>query len=100
MNVFENVAFGLRRKSVPKPRSSSGFVRSRADPLEEYGQRMIDQLSGGAEQRVAMARARSTIPPCFYWTNLCALDLQLRLQMQDELRRLQRFGQYIHLRHP
>ena len=92
MNVFENVAFGLRRKSVPKPqivervRSALALIR-----LEEYDQRMIDQLSGGQKQRVAMARALVNDPAVLLLDEpLGALDLQLRLQMQDELRRLQR----------
>src|SRR5215472_2111179 len=58
MNVFENVAFGLRRKNVPMPqiiervRSVLALIR-----LEGFEQRMIDQLSGGQKQRVAMSRA-------------------------------------------
>ena len=92
MNVFENVAFGLRRKRVPKPqimervRSVLALVR-----LEDYEQRMIDQLSGGQKQRVAMARAIVNDPAVLLLDEpLGALDLQLRLQMQDELRRLHR----------
>jgi spermidine/putrescine transport system ATP-binding protein len=92
MNVFENVAFGLRRKRVPKPqidervRSALALVQ-----LVGYDRRMIDQLSGGQKQRVAMARAIVNDPAVLLLDEpLGALDLQLRLQMQDELRRLHR----------
>ena len=92
MDVFENVAFGLRRKRVPKPQidervhSALALVR-----LEGYDRRMIDQLSGGQKQRVAMARAIVNDPAVLLLDEpLGALDLQLRLQMQDELRRLHR----------
>ena len=92
MNVFENVAFGLRRKRVPKPQIMErvGSVL-RLVRLEGYEQRMIDQLSGGQKQRVAMARAIVNDPAVLLLDEpLGALDLQLRLQMQDELRRLHR----------
>jgi len=92
MNVFENVAFGLRRKGVSKPqiieRVRNGLALVR---LEGFEQRMIDQLSGGQKQRVAMSRAIVNDPAVLLLDEpLGSLDLQLRLQMQDELRRLHR----------
>jgi spermidine/putrescine transport system ATP-binding protein len=92
MNVFENVAFGLRRKRVPRSqiieRVQSGLALVR---LNGFERRMIDQLSGGQKQRVAMARAIVNDPAVLLLDEpLGSLDLQLRLQMQEELRRLHR----------
>jgi ABC-type Fe3+/spermidine/putrescine transport system ATPase subunit len=90
MNVFENIAFGLRRKKVPerelRERVGKALVLVQ---LGEYGSRMADQLSGGQKQRVAMARAMVNEPSVLLLDEpLASLDLQLRIQMQDELRRL------------
>ncbi|AMN44004.1 ABC transporter ATP-binding protein [Rhodoplanes sp. Z2-YC6860] len=90
MTVFENIAFGLRRKKMPnneiadRVRGALALVR-----LADYGERMPDQLSGGQRQRVAMARAMVNEPSVLLLDEpLAALDLQLRIQMQEELRRL------------
>jgi spermidine/putrescine transport system ATP-binding protein len=92
MNVFENIAFGLRRKRLPateiKTRVGDALALVR---LEGYERRNVDQLSGGQRQRVAMARAIVNKPSVLLLDEpLGALDLQLRLQLQDELRRLHR----------
>ncbi|NKB49050.1 MAG: polyamine ABC transporter ATP-binding protein [Alphaproteobacteria bacterium] len=90
MSVHDNVAFGLKMKRIEdniveqKVHQALELVR-----LEGYGGRKIDQLSGGQKQRVAMARALINDPSVLLLDEpLGALDLQLRLQMQDELRRL------------
>lgn len=88
----ENIAFGLEVKKVPRPeidrkvKDMLGLVR-----LEGYGSRMINELSGGQRQRVAIARALVNEPEVLLLDEpLGALDLQLRLQMHEELKRIHR----------
>jgi spermidine/putrescine transport system ATP-binding protein len=92
MDVFENVAFGLRRKKVP-----AGELRQRVmdmlDLVELSGRerRRPRQLSGGQQQRVALARALVNRPRALLLDEpLGALDLKLRRAMQLELKRIQR----------
>jgi spermidine/putrescine transport system ATP-binding protein len=92
LDVSENVAFGLRRRKVPKPE----IVQRVGEALElvALGHRAQDrpaQLSGGMRQRVALARALVNRPSVLLLDEpLGALDLQLRKQMQVELKRIQR----------
>jgi spermidine/putrescine transport system ATP-binding protein len=91
LNVFENVAFGLRRKKVPKDQLK-GRAREllRIVGLEGLDERKPSQLSGGQQQRVALARALVNSPKVLLLDEpLGALDLKLRKQMQLELKLIQ-----------
>jgi spermidine/putrescine transport system ATP-binding protein len=89
LNIFENVAFGLRRRGVdnvkPKVHEMLELVE-----LGSFAQRRPTQLSGGQQQRVALARALINRPKVLLLDEpLGALDLKLRRQMQIELKRIQ-----------
>ncbi|WOI56584.1 ABC transporter ATP-binding protein [Palleronia sp. LCG004] len=92
MTVFDNVAYGLRRKKIPA-RELGDTV---SETLEKVGlsgleKRRKPELSGGQLQRVALARALVMRPKVLLLDEpLAALDKKLRQEMQSELRRLQR----------
>jgi spermidine/putrescine transport system ATP-binding protein len=91
LNVFENVAFGLRRRKTPSGAIAS-IVASmlKLVDLPGYERRKPNQLSGGQQQRVALARALVNSPDVLLLDEpLGALDLKLRKQMQVELKRIQ-----------
>jgi spermidine/putrescine transport system ATP-binding protein len=91
LNVFDNVAFGLRRKRLARVeiRRRVGEMLELVD-LEGMDTRKPAQLSGGQQQRVALARALVNHPRVLLLDEpLGALDLKLRKQMQLELKRIQ-----------
>jgi len=91
LDVFGNVAYGLRRKGVAKDQLP-GRVRRILEvvDLPEFEQRRTSQLSGGQQQRVALARALVNDPQVLLLDEpLGALDLKLRKQMQIELKGIQ-----------
>ncbi|SFG28688.1 spermidine/putrescine transport system ATP-binding protein [Desulfotomaculum arcticum] len=90
MNVFDNVAFGLRMKRVPKNEVAARVEKAlEMVQLPQYKDRFPRQLSGGQQQRVAIARAVVNQPRVLLLDEpLGALDLKMRKQMQLELKRL------------
>ncbi len=91
MNVFDNVAFGLKIKKVSKDIIEQKVNRMlKLVNLEEYAMRNVTEMSGGQQQRVAIARALVNEPKVLLLDEpLGALDLKLRKEMQKELKRIQ-----------
>jgi spermidine/putrescine ABC transporter ATP-binding subunit len=91
MSVRENIGYGLRMRSVPKPdREERVRLALEMVKLGELGARAPRQLSGGQQQRVALARALVNRPRVLLLDEpLGALDLKLRKEMQLELKQLQ-----------
>jgi len=92
MNVFENVAFGLRIKKIDNKtiKEKVNNVLNMVN-LSGYEKRSVDSLSGGQQQRVAIARALVNEPQVLLLDEpLAALDLKLRKEMQTELKQMQK----------
>ena len=90
-NVYDNVAYGLRLRKVPKAEMHERIEKI-LDLVELSGmeQRMTNQLSGGQQQRVALARAMVVEPSVLLFDEpLSNLDAKLRVSMRTEIRRIQ-----------
>ena len=102
LNVFKNVAFGLKLKKIADPAAKKGYrkytpaeIKEKVDKalalvgLADYGHRDVNSLSGGQQQRVAIARALVCEPKVLLLDEpLGALDLKLRKEMQIELKKM------------
>ncbi|MET8982873.1 ABC transporter ATP-binding protein [Streptomyces sp. NPDC004539] len=89
LDIFENVAFGLRRRGIKSVKQQVGDMLDLVQ-LGEQARKRPHQLSGGQQQRVAVARALINHPKVLLLDEpLGALDLKLRRQMQLELKRIQ-----------
>ena len=92
LNVFENVAFPLRERKVPKAQIQESVNRMLdMVMLSGFSHRRVTSLSGGQQQRVAIARALVNEPKVLLLDEpLGALDLKLRKDMQQELKKIQK----------
>jgi len=103
MSVAENVGFGLSVRRLPKAEIAAKVEAALAMvDLAGFGPRRITAASGGQRQRIALARALVTEPSILLLDEpLGALDLNLRRQMQDELRKLQQreARTFVHVTH-
>ncbi len=96
MTVYDNIAFGLKIKKVPKAERDRRVreIARKVDLSDEQLAKAVSQLSGGQQQRVAIARALVTEPAIICMDEpLSNLDAKLRVQLRNELKQMQKdFG--------
>ncbi len=92
LNVFENIAFGLKLKHTPEQKIAKKVKSAlKMVSMTDYEDRAVDSLSGGQQQRVAIARAIVNEPEVLLLDEpLAALDLKMRRDMQMELKEMQK----------